>query len=292
MAKFDSQKALDSLDDPNLKGILLDLLDNISEKDNQIRSLTNRVEDLELRVSECEKCSPKGSIIINNLPPNLLSAYDEQNEHPSELTKGGATAKNSTETPAGDSANVNATGKAPIAKPSKLGLGTITAVDNSSTSDALHSAEEGQHGGEMTPGNAGSEEPEEKTCWEDKPLADDTPENSNKASKFVVDNDSTPTAASNARKVYDRDFLLSKQKAAGSLKKASFTEEPHFKDIVTHSPQFLQPLTDNVPVNDFRDFSQSSHNYGNSSLGGSGNDFAPDYLRRQRPKVSDAYFQA
>ena len=117
-----------------------------------------------------------------------------------------------------------------------------------------------------------------------------------KATKFVVDDESTPTAASNGksssngRKVYDRYFLLSKQKAAGSLKKAPFTEEPHFKDIVTHSPQFLQPLADNVPVNDFRDFSQSSHNHESSSLGGSGNDFAADYLRRQRPMVSVVCF--
>ena len=227
---------------------------------------------------------------------NLLSAYNVQNEHPSESKKGGATAKNSTGTPAGDSTNVNATVNAPIAKLSKLGLGTITAVENSSTSDALNSAEEGQHGAEMKPGNPEAEKPEEETCWENKTLADDTPENGNKATKFVVDDERTPTAASNGksssngRKVYDRNFLLSNQKAAGSLKKAPFTEEPHFKDIVTHSPQFLQPLADNVPVNDFRDFSQSSHNYGNSSMGGSGNDFAPDYLRRQRPMVSDVYF--
>ena len=167
-----AQKALNSLDNPHLKGILIDLLGKLSEKDNQIRLLTNRVVDLELRVSECEKFSSKGNIIFDNLPP------------------------------------------------------------------------------------------------------DDSLENGNTATKFVVD-DSTSTAASNGksssngRKVYDRDFLLSKQKAAGSLKKAPFTEEPHFKDIVTHSPQFLQPLADNAPVNDFRDFSQSSHNYGNSSLGGS-----------------------
>ena len=189
-----AQKALNSLDNPHLKGILIDLLDKLSEKDNQIRLLTNRVVDLELRVNECEKFSSKGNIIFDNLPP------------------------------------------------------------------------------------------------------DDTPENGNTATKFVVDNDSTPTAASigksssNGRKVYDRDFLLSKQKAAGSLKKAPFTQESQFKDIVTHSPQFLQPLADNVPVNDFRDFSQSSHKYGNSSLGGFGNDFAPDWLRRQRPMVNDVCF--
>ena len=194
MANFDSRNVLDSLDDANLKGILLDLLDKLSEKDNQIRLLTNRVVDLELRVNEFEKYSTKDSIIFNNLPP------------------------------------------------------------------------------------------------------DDTPENENKATTFVVHNGSTPTAASNGKsssnapKVHDRDFLLSKQKAAGSLKKAPFTEEPHLKDIVTHSPLFLLPLADNVPVSDFRDFSQSSHNYGNSSLGGSGNDFAPDCLRRQRLMVSDVYF--
>ena len=96
---------------------------------------------------------------------NLLSAYDVQNDHPSELKKGGATAKNSTGTPTGDSANVNATVNAPIAKPSKLGLGTITAVESSSTSATLHSAEEGQHAAEMKPGNAEAEKPEQEPTF-------------------------------------------------------------------------------------------------------------------------------
>ena len=245
----------------------------------------------------------------------MLSAYDVQNEPPAEnkqssgaavsanahknssgaavptVDVSAAAATTSSNAHAGAAASAAATGPA---KPNKLGLGTITAVDNPSTSDPLQT-ERSAHGAEAKANNAAaeSEKAEEETCWEDKTLADDTPENGNKATKFADSENGTATGSSsnaksstNTRKVYDRDFLLSKQKAAGSLKKASFTEEPHLKDIVTHSPQFLQPLADNVPVNDFRDFS-SSHNYGNPSLGGPGNDFAPDFLRRQqRPMVS------
>ena len=116
---------------------------------------------------------------------NLLSAYDVQNKHPFELKRGRATAKKSTGTPAGDSANVNTTVNAPITKPSKLGLDTTTAVENSSTSDALHSAEESQHGAEMKQGNAKAEKPEEETCWEDKTLADNTPYTNANPMSFV-----------------------------------------------------------------------------------------------------------
>lgn len=68
MANFDFQKALDSVDNPNLKGIFDHLLNKLSEKDNEIRLLTNRVVDLELRINECEKYSSKDSIIFDNLP--------------------------------------------------------------------------------------------------------------------------------------------------------------------------------------------------------------------------------
>lgn len=223
---------------------------------------------------------------------NLLSAYEQNEpaENKNAATVSNATHKNSSGGPASDAVTNNNNASTGVSaatapsKPNKLGLGTITAVDNSSTSEALQK-DGSPLGAEAKASNAECEKAEEETSWEDKTVADDTPENGNKATKFA-DGDSSPSASNNAksssaRKVYDRDFLLSKQKAAGSLKKAPFTEEPHLKDIVTHSPQFLQPLADNVPVNDFRDFS-SSHSYGNSSLGGSGNDFAPDFLRRQQ----------
>ena len=59
LSKFDSQRAIDSSDNHNLKGILLDLLDSLSGNDNQIRSLTNREVNLELRVNEGEKYSSR-----------------------------------------------------------------------------------------------------------------------------------------------------------------------------------------------------------------------------------------
>ena len=73
MAKFDSQKALDSSDIPNPKEILTHLLDNLSEKDNQSRSLTNRVVGIELRVNECERYSSEDSIIFDNWSPRSTS---------------------------------------------------------------------------------------------------------------------------------------------------------------------------------------------------------------------------
>ena len=68
MANYDFQKALNLIENSNLKAIIQHLLKKLEEKDDQIRLLTNRVVDLEQRVNECEKYSSKDSIIFDNLP--------------------------------------------------------------------------------------------------------------------------------------------------------------------------------------------------------------------------------
>ena len=56
-----------SIESPNLKAIISHLRNELSDRDEQILALTNRVDDLERRVLECEKYSSKDWYILTNL---------------------------------------------------------------------------------------------------------------------------------------------------------------------------------------------------------------------------------
>ena len=68
MAELNIETALNSIENTNLKSVILHLLDNLAKKDEKIIHLSNRITDLEGRVTELEKYSSKDCIIFNNLP--------------------------------------------------------------------------------------------------------------------------------------------------------------------------------------------------------------------------------
>ena len=68
MAEKDIKNLLNFIESPNLKAIISHSKNILSNKDENILALTNRVDDLEKRVLECEKYSSKDCIKLTNIP--------------------------------------------------------------------------------------------------------------------------------------------------------------------------------------------------------------------------------
>ena len=68
MADFNVSEAIDSIQNSELKKLLLQFFIKLSAKDERILALENRVAELEERVDECEKYSSKDCRIFENLP--------------------------------------------------------------------------------------------------------------------------------------------------------------------------------------------------------------------------------
>lgn len=68
MATTELKSSIESLNNSEIKPILVQLLTEITKRDGIITNLENRVAQLEDRVNECEKYSSKDTIIFENLP--------------------------------------------------------------------------------------------------------------------------------------------------------------------------------------------------------------------------------
>ena len=68
MADFNVSETIDSIENSELKKLLLHLFTKLSARDERILALENRVAELEERVDECEKHSSKDCLIFENLP--------------------------------------------------------------------------------------------------------------------------------------------------------------------------------------------------------------------------------
>ena len=68
MASFEIKSAIEAIENADLKKILTEIVTNLTIKDEKIKSLENKVADLEARVDECEIYSSKDCIIMEKLP--------------------------------------------------------------------------------------------------------------------------------------------------------------------------------------------------------------------------------
>ena len=99
MASFEIKSAREARENVDLRQILTEIVNNLTIKDEKIKSLENKVADLEARVDECEIYSSKDCIIMENLlikncnngnvPPlshqvcDFLKSYINYETHPS-----------------------------------------------------------------------------------------------------------------------------------------------------------------------------------------------------------------
>ena len=75
MADLNVTEAIDSIENSELKKIILHLFTNLSAEDERILALENRVAELEERVDESEKYTSKDCLIFEKLPIKKPEGY-------------------------------------------------------------------------------------------------------------------------------------------------------------------------------------------------------------------------